>query len=982
MYLKEIKIDGFKSFANKISLHLNQNLTGIVGPNGAGKSNIVDAVRWVLGEQSIKSLRGQELMSDVIFSGSKSRKAASYAAVTLIFDNSDYYLNLDYSEVAIKRIVYQSGENEYYLNNQRCRLKDITNLIIDTGLTKESYNIIAQDQIQAIISDKPSERRIIIEEVAGVLKYKKRKERALLKLAKTHDNIKRVNDIMIELNSQLEPLKEQQIKANQYLVLKDDLKELEISLIVEEINTLNNDYQLSKKNRERLNETILKLKNEEIRYQAELEKEKLNFITDNELLHKKEQELITLSSQVEKISGQKNLINERKQYQGDNPKLHLQQLLLKEQQLKIDNDISLFKSSINDKEKALNELKAKLKEQQTILIKKGQTKDELKEKISNITKQKIELKYKHDLLEQSIEQQNNLSYAVKAVLNNPKLKGLHNAIGNLIKVEDDYINAIDIALGGSNQFIVVDNENRAKEAITYLKNNQLGRATFFPLNIIKPKKIDSDIYQLIKNYPNYIDLASNLVTYKSIYKNIILNRLGNVIVTDNIKSANELAKIINYRYKIVTLDGALLHIGGSITGGHQRSRHTLLNERYLLKEKQTLFNNCEEEIKYLQTKLNDLEINLKEQTQKEATIKNEIIAIEQFIIHKENLLNEYHLKRDDLNLQLKGIKGVLNQVLDQQEKDIVNDYYQAVSHKNKLLHKIELLTNKIKKQKDEMTNLEENLKDKALSLKTKEQTLKNLEIRINRLDVKLDNLLNQLNEEYKLTFEKAKKSYFLAINKKEATSKVNQLKASLNELGIVNLGAIEQYEQLNSRHKFLNEQKNDLFNAENTLLDIIKEMDSTMIKLFSNTFKSINQHFKLIFKQLFNGGKAELKLTEPSSMLTTGIDIIALPPGKKIDHLSLLSGGEKTLTALALLFAILKVRPVPFCLLDEVEAALDEVNIIGFINFITHFKNQTQFIIITHQKKTMEYIDVLYGITMMESGISKLVSVKLEEIKK
>ncbi len=980
MYLKEIKIDGFKSFANKIKLNFKQGITGIVGPNGAGKSNIVDAVRWVLGEQSIRSLRGDATMSDVIFSGSKSRKPASYAAVTLIFDNSDYYLKIEEDELAIKRIVYQNGDNEYYLNNQRCRLKDLTNLMIDTGLTKEAYNIIAQDQIQSIINNSANERRIIIEEVAGVLKYKKRKEKALLKLTKTHDNINRLNDIMIELNNQLEPLADQKTKANQFLVLKEELKEIEISLIVNEIDYLNNDYQQSKKKIERLKEDLITIKNEELKKQATLEEDKVNFIKDNDLLHQLEKELVSLSSQAEKISGQKNLIIERKQYQDDNPKLHHQLLLLKEEQLKINSELDLLKPQLKDKLKKQTDLKDKIKHQQLILTEKLQAKEELKDKINDFIKKTIALKYKKELLEQSIEQQNRLSYPVKAILSNPKLKGIHNVIGNLIKMEDDYLEAIDIALGASNQFIIVDNEDKAKEAISYLKEKKLGRATFLPLNIIKPKAIDNTTYQQLKNQPSFIDIAANLVTYDEIYRNIILNQLGNVIVVDNIKAANQLAKIINYRYKIVTLDGELLHVGGSITGGRLKKEGTLLNEQYLLKEEQRLLFDCEEELNHLQAKLNDLNLDLEKDIAKQTKLNEEYLSLEQIIIHKNKLLTEYNCKKEELKLKLKGMTNTLNQDLDQEEKDILKDYYQIINQRDKLVHEIELLTNKNQKQRVKIDNLEETLKADLNTLKIKEQTLKNLEIRVNRLDVKLDNLLNHLNEEYKLTFEKAKQSYFLTIKEKEAKAKVNQLKSSINELGIVNLGSIEQYEQLNSRYLFLTNQKNDLLKAEDTLLNIIKEMDLIMIKLFSKTFKEVNEQFKLIFKQLFKGGKAELKLTEPDSILTTGIDIIALPPGKKIDHLSLLSGGEKSLTALALLFAILKVRPVPFCLLDEVEAALDEINILEFVNFISNFKKQTQFIVITHQKKTMEYVDVLYGITMMESGVSKIVSVKLEEV--
>ncbi len=980
MYLKQIKTAGFKSFADKITIDFEKGITGVVGPNGSGKSNIVDAVRWVLGEQSVKSLRGSSSMTDVIFSGSKSRNPASSASVTLIFDNSDKYFGIDYTEIAIKRVVYKTGENEYYLNGERCRLKDIINLVIDTGIAKESFNIITQGNIQEILSNKPEDRRVIFEEAAGVLKYKKRKDEAIRKLDRTHDNIERVRDIINELEGQVIPLKEQSEKAKRYVSAKDELEQVEVALIVHDIETINNDYQFAKEQIDSLNEGILSLNENYNSDQANLEKEKLNYTKDNQLLYETQQQLIDVTGQVEKIGGQKALISERKKYKGDNNILHDNALILKEQQLKVKNDIDSVESDLETKSNNMADLQASLSQIETKETQYNQRKSDINEQINAKIRRKTELTHKIDVLEQSIDNNNRLSYATRSVLNNPKLRGIHNVIGDLVEVLEKYVTAIDIALGASSQFIVVDNEIKAKEAVNYLKSNNLGRATFFPLNIIKERQIDLTTYNQIKNHPSFIDIASNIVSYNQKYQNIILNQLGNVIVTNDIDGANEIGKIINHRYKIVTLDGELLHVGGSITGGKIRKTTSVLNERQELQQAKNEMRKVENDYKELQLKLNDVDGLLKEVKIKKYNFQTEMVSLNQVIIDKTETVTEYKQKLDNINDELKGIDGVLNESLDEVQKEVIDKYYELTKEREKINQKIKILTEKITTTRETIAEIEAAIKVSSSSLSKKQQVVNNLEIEANRYDVKLDNLLIRLSEEYTLTFEKAKKDNILLLEVEEARKKVEHLKNTLKNLGDVNTGAIEEYERLNSRCEFLNEQKNDLFKAENILLSIIKEMDLIMKELFEETFVVIKKQFNEVFKKLFGGGSADLKLTDPNNMLETGVEIKALPPGKKLQHISLLSGGEKALTAIALLFAILKVKPVPFCLLDEIEAALDEPNVGRFTSFLREFKEKTQFIIITHKKKTMEDVDVLYGITMQESGVSKLVSVKLEDI--
>lgn len=979
MYLKTIKAVGFKSFADKVAIDFENGITGIVGPNGSGKSNIVDAVKWVLGEQSVKTLRGDGSMTDIIFSGSKSRNPASSASVTLVFDNADRYFPIDYTELSIKRTVYRTGENEYYLNNEKCRLKDITNLIVDTGMGRDAFNIISQGNIHEILSNKPEDRRVIFEEAAGVLKYKKRKEEALRKMDRTHDNIDRINDIVNELEIQLDPLKEQSEKAHIYLDAKKELENVEIALIVHDIENLNSEYQTSKAKIDELNQEIMDISESSTIKDAALEKEKVALTKENENLHKKQKEFIELSSKVERLNGQKLLILERGRYDSGDVKVHDHVLLLKEGKLKLENEINSMLKDITTKQDELTSVTNKIEKLANDITSIKNGLEDLDKERNKYLRQQIELNHKKNILEDSIENNSSLPSAVKNVLDNPKLRGIHNVIGRLISFDDKYSTAIDIALGSSSLFVVTDTDNTAKEAINYLRTNSLGRVTFFPINIIKPRNIDIDTYNKIKSHKSFIDIASNILTYDDKYQNIILNQLGNVIIAADIDGANEIGKIINHRYKVVTLDGEVIHVGGSITGGVAKRSSSIIKERYELEDTKRQLIIVENNIGNIATDYNDMEIMLKEIELKDYNQKIERKAIEESINTKSNMLKDLRIKEDELDSELHNLSSVINNTVSEEEQNIIDAYYKSVREKDELEKEIATVNKRVEIINETINEIESTYKKNNEHFYRKQNLLKDLEIKVNRLDVKLDILLNTLNEEYTMTFEKAKKEYILTIDENEARKKVNSLKNTIKHLGIVNIAAIDEYERVSKRYDFLINQKNDLFKAQNTLLDIIKEMDMVMKEAFEETFKLIGNEFKVVFKELFGGGEAYLKLTNPDDMLETGIDIVALPPGKKLQHISLLSGGEKALTAISLLFAILKVRPVPFCILDEVEATLDEVNVLGFARYLRRFKEQTQFIVITHKKKTMENVDVLYGITMQESGVSKLVSVKLEE---
>ena len=980
MYLKEIRTSGFKSFADKITINLTNGISGIVGPNGSGKSNIVDAIRWVLGEQSVKQLRGEGAMSDVIFSGSKSRKAANLASVTLVFDNTDKYLPIDYSEVQIKRCIYKTGENEYYLNNEKCRLKDIQDLLVDTGVNKESFNIISQGDIGAILSNKPEDRRIIFESAANVLKYRKRKDEALRKLDRTHDNMTRINDIILEIESNLKPLEKQSDNAKKYLENKEKLDSIEVSLIVSEVESMNTEYQENKLKVSNLTNELTLMETDNSTFLASSEKLKLEQTKNNEELFEMQNKLNAITKEAEELKGKKNLITERQKYNASDTKVHDNLVNIKENILRKENEIFASNNNISMIKKKLDEINLTYDDIIFKFNKLKEVHDALENDMLTQNRLENETKYKIEMLKTSIENNSSLPYAVKCVLDNPKLTGIHGTIASLIEVDNLYATAISTALASASSYIVTTDELAAKDAVNYLKINKFGRATFFPINIIKEGYIDNETLRILRLENDFIDVASNLVRYESTYDRIIKNRLGTTIIVKDLDSANSIARKISYRYKVVSLDGELVHTGGAITGGVIKNQTNIITQKHDLNYNCELLRKLQEKRKEKEEKINiednkyKVYDNLKNKTLDE---KTKLEASYNYELLKKSSLEK---ELDNLKEEVNNIKGLINNTLSKEEEKIVEEFYEKERQRQSLELNVNNIKAIINSNNETIEDMEkESRLNNSLYYKKKDE-LKDLEIKVNRLDVMLDNLLNTLTEDYSITYEKAKENYFLDMDKKEARQIVDKCRAEIKRLGEVNLGAIEEYERVKTRHEFLTNQRNDLEKAEDTILEIIKELDDIMKEKFINTFNEIKEKFKEVFKKLFGGGNAELSLTDPDDILKTGIDIKALPPGKTLKHISLLSGGEKTLTAIALLFAILEVRPVPFCVLDEVEAALDEVNVDNFGKFLNEFKKKTQFIVITHKKKTMEYADCLYGITMQESGVSKLVSVKLEDI--
>lgn len=979
MYLKEIVASGFKSFADKVDIKLDDKITCIVGPNGSGKSNVVDAVRWVLGEQSVKSLRGDGTMSDVIFSGSKSRNPLNVASVELIFDNNDHYLAVPYTDISIKRKVYRSGENEYFLNNSKCRLKDIVNLLMDSGVGKESFNIISQGEVDRILSNSAMDRRVIFEEAAGILKYKKRKEEALRKLDRTHNNIDRVNDIISELEVQVNPLKEQSIKAQEYLENKEGLDKYEVALLAHDIEFFTNEVEKAKSKKEKLDKEIVSLS-------SDFSSSDVANIEDSNKLEKLEKELnnvnkelLEVTEEVEKINGERNLLKERNSKSTDDEEINNKLRNLLDEKGNINRNIELINTEVialkNDIDGANNNINV-IRDN---ISKLSKEKNMEQNDYSRLDRDIITSKHKIDSLNVEIDNGGNIPNSVRSILRSNMLDGIHNTIGNIISVDEKYVKALEIAISASKNFIITEDESSSKKAINYLKDNHLGRATFFPLSVIKSRYVDRDTLERIDNDSDFISVLSDLVEYDKKYDNIICNQLGTVLVSPDIDSATRLSRVISHKYKIVTLDGDVIHVGGSMSGGSSYQSKSIISLKQELTTLEMKLKDNQEELILTNNKINSINTSLDEENEKYLKLSRDKVLDQEKLNSKTDDLTLLTKSLENIEKDINSYKGLQTNSLSSMEEDLINEYNLKNTLKDKLTLDSKNLSKTISLLKDKIEERSASDKLKNSSLRNLEKEVKELEINITRADVKIDTMLNTLNEDYSLTYERASKEYVLDLEVEEARSNVNTYKANIKRLGMVNLAAIEEFERVNTRYEFLSKQKEDLLGAEATLLEIMNEMDDVMVEEFSNTFKAIREEFKNVFRELFGGGNADLKLTNPDDLLNTGVEIVASPPGKKLTTISLLSGGEKTFTAISLLFAILNVKTVPFCLFDEVEAALDEANVEAFGKYLDHYKEKTQFLIITHKKKTMEFADTLYGITMQESGVSKLVSVKLNE---
>lgn len=973
MYLKRIELHGFKSFADKVNVEFQPGITGIVGPNGCGKSNISDAVRWVLGEQSVKSLRGSN-MSDVIFAGSEDRRAQNLAEVTLVFDNSDRTLNYDYNEVEITRRLYRQGnEAEYLLNRQQCRLKDITDLILDTGLGRDSLSIISQGNISNFADNRPEERRVIFEEAAGVSKYKKRKIEAIRKLERTKENLDRIGDIVYELEKQITPLKKQKEKAETYLELKEKLTSIEVNVLVHEISETNASLEELSKILKSLNEKQAALDAEILlKESANDEIKKKMFVLDNEI-NALQSQLLEAMSEVSRLETSKVEVDQKRKHaleSKDNNDIAHKLENLKAILADVVEEYNNRVGRLEETEKDLNDLSNKQKEMTLMIQEKHQS-------ISHLTQEITKNKNRQEILIDLVENKSNYHSGVKAVMSlsnqNPDIIGV---FGDLIKNDQEYDLAISTALGSALQFIVTKDDLQARLAIKFLRDNKAGRATFLPLETMEPRSLREEHEILCPTLDGYLGVVSDFVFSDKKIENVILNQLGNVILADNIDHAAEISKATYARYKVVTLDGNIVNVGGSLTGGSaNRQQSSIIQKRELEKVKEHL-KELESKLAKEKNELNSLENESKEISHALLQKQMSYAKLEVVVQNKKEELIVAKGEYEDLshqNVELEDFKsGKIN-------NQLVIELNEAIQHRDQLTEQIK------SKREMRMSYVNENEQLES-ALKTLRKDLKDIQSQVNekaiastKQEAALNNYLNRLSNEYAMTYEYASENYQEELDMESARYEVAVLRNEINALGHVNLDAIEEYEEVSKRYEDMNGQRLDLIQAQDKIIQAIDEMDDIMVEKFSTTFDKINYQFNLVFRELFGGGRAEIKYTDPNNILETGIDIDVQPPGKSVSNITLFSGGEKALIAISCLFAILKVRPVPMCILDEVEAALDMANVERFAKFLREFSSQTQFIVVTHREGTMEECDLLYGATMQQKGVTKLVSVKLEE---
>ena len=1183
MYLKRLELQGFKSFADKTVLEFMPGITSVIGPNGSGKSNISDSIRWVLGEQSMKSLRGSK-SEDIIFAGTQNRKSLGFAEASIVIDNTDGKLPIEFSEVTVTRRIYRSGESGYYINKTPCRLKDVLELFMDTGIGRDGYSIIGQGKIDEILSNKSEDRRAIFEEAAGIVKYRVRKNDSEKKLEQTKLNLLRINDILSEIEVNIEPLKKQSEKAKKFLDLREELKAIEIGLFlynidnykekiaeiskdIEVFTNQNNDEETKMLEKQSLKEELkakideitlkieetqnlgfeIKEKQEKINSDINIAKERITNNTENydrylneieevnlrieELEEEKKQrlekktslfsnrekfakELEEKEAELEKIttklSSEEKKIEEKKKKVEENTDLKYEKATaintqevnyenLEKREKAVKNEISDTISELDEKrlekdeisktfyeiEAKRNDASKKLEEinekRETSLAKLKEYQDKINLLSTDLRVKDSKLKFLNDME----KEKEGYIRSVKSLLlecdkdSNLK-KGMHGVLANIISVPKEYETAIEMTLGQTLQNIVTDTEEDAKKLIEYLRKNSLGRASFLPIASVKGKKVD----KLIKNnLGGVIGIASDLVKVNKKYEEIILNLLGRTVIVDNMETAIVLARQNNYSFRIVTLKGDVINPSGAITGGSVATKtNNIIGRTTQIKE-------LEKDIEKLNKKIQDLEIEKEnyEKSQEDvieeviglehimqdteivyATEKQKVLAVEENITRlqnkleslrkeqneieeakKESLETKANLEKeieglekeveeisaeikvftdnnkdnqkyiDDLNFDITNLKisvssfdessTSIDELIEIIDQDINNNKASVENKKalrekiledNKMLEeqivslneqieqmKQEVLTSGDKvdslkqeriEKNEELTKTEEEITSEFRIIEDLKAQITKQEVKKSKIEYELEQTINKMWEDYELTPNNVGEEYKKPENVAETTKQVKHLRDQIKALGSINIDSIEEYKQTKERYDFMCEQRLDLEDSSSKLKKVIQDMTKIMKEQFEQQFKVINKNFGEVFSELFGGGKAELRLTDEENILECGIEIEAQPPGKKLQNMTLLSGGEKAFTAIALLFAILKINPAPFCVLDEIEAALDDVNVYRFADYLKKYTKNTQFLVITHRKGTMEAADTVYGITMEENGISKLLSMKLK----
>ncbi len=1180
MYLKQVEMRGFKSFADKTTVEFKEGVTCVVGPNGSGKSNITDAVRWVLGEQRVKTLRGNK-MEDVIFNGTKHRKSLGLAEVKLTFDNSGQFFPLDYDEITVVRRVHRSGESEYFINQMPCRLKDVRELFMDTGIGREGYSIIGQGRIDEILSNNKEERRLLFEEAAGIIKYKGRKLESEKKLKATTDNLLRVEDILTEIEDRVEPLKYESERAKKFIDLSETLKSIELNYYAKRYMVCEQNLMEIMAQTQTLQDVVKAIEDSQLSYKQSYNEKDQKVYELNREIRELEDHFHELKNLESKTVGDRELLNEKitntginiKRLQDEIDELKQNQsnirrnidLLEEEKQVihsemeTLVNELNLLNEKLNDNEFALSEKKSEnanqkktvidqlnqieLKKQENeSLVKRGQllqekielisaqieaqktlieqsesdkvvvtkaletalvNKDTLNESLGKaiqfveynkkefsenakaldkISTELSQSETEHQLLKTLEEEYDGYDKGVKDILKHlPDQSGIIGIVATLLDVPKKYEIAIEVALGRAIQNIVCEKISDAKRSIDYLRKNDLGRVTFLPIENLEEKGQQEDMIAKAKKEKGFIGVAKDLVTVDRELEILADFLLGRILIVEDFDTASRLIRIKNLKYKVITLQGDILTPGGAISGGSFRSKvsnilgrkrrinelgetilslrdertvlidkneqiqrllseheaitksirekqdetrleivrleHTLENYEQQASSSQDIYQKYSNDLSTLTEELNesgatierntkDIELLSEAVSQVESTLSNADEAVESLEVSLKEIverINSNKLKQASLEqslgfkerelLRIQDEAELFNQRLKIREKQNLefNEHKEIFEEQVETLSQnlLELKTNIEKAQlnianhmalkQDEYKHLNGLTKElESLSTKhdeSKEQ-LHKLEVKRAKLEVEKDTVVTELWEKYEMSIAEALQVEEVPYQKSE----MNQLRTELKMLGNVNLNAIKEYEEVSTRFTFLTEQKKDLLDAIGHLEKIIADLEKKMIVMFKENFDLINEHFKSTFKDLFNGGDAELLLSDYDDLLDCDIEIIAQPPGKKLQSINLLSGGEKALTAIALLFAILSTKPTPFCILDEIEAALDDVNVYRFADFIKEYAKNSQFVVITHRKGTMEVADTLYGVTMEEYGISKVLSVKLEDI--
>ena len=1001
MYLKALEIQGFKSFPDKTRLTFEKDITAIVGPNGSGKSNISDAILWVMGEQRSKALRGAK-MEDVIFGGTEKRSALGFAQVSLIIDNTGHIFDHESSEIMLTRRYYRSGDSEYFINKEPVRLKDINSLLMDTGLGRDGYSIIGQGRIAEIVSTRSTDRREVFEEAAGISRFRYRKEEAERKLEKTQENLLRINDKIEELEMQVGPLKKQSEIAHRYLVLRDELRVREISAWMTTLDKLHQQAESVQQEFAQATENLERAK-------ADLEALYASSGSITERMHQKDIEseqarerLSAAEAQAAECDSAAAVLRANVRSGMDN--LERMRRDIQEREQRVDE----IRSGIRDAETRLEELAAEREKLSAEITQNNNVLDGCRMKLQSretivndlstrATSLEVEgrsMDARIHMLSEMEKDYEGYSRAVKTVMRESSrgnLRGIHGPVANLLRADEECALAIETALGAASQNIVIDSQNDGRQAIELLKRMDAGRATFLPLDTIR----GTVMKDAPSRDPGFVGIAYDLVRFDAKYEQIFANLLGRTVVAESLADAVRMSKANGNRLRIVTLDGQMIHAGGSMTGGSSAKNSGILSraneleklrgQRDKIAEKEK---KCTEELARARSSLAAVRYQLDTAMEDQAELRSRDSSFEAESRATLNTVQQLKLLLDNLSVDSEtrqaAVDAVLHQIEDfrlrqaEKEKQLAEIQRKAAGIREEIQQisqrKLELEGKRTRAEKDAQARNAEILEMERLAARIEQKKL--------AAEMEEKQILDKLWDNYELSHSAAEAVRQPVENLQKANKEIHELRRQISALGTPNLGAIEEYERVNTRYEFLSGQRDDVEKAKKELLDIIGDITGEMKEVFVTRFRQIDQCFRQTFLELFGGGKAALVLEDENNVLECGIEIKVQPPGKALSNISLLSGGEMAFVAIALYFAILKVRPTPFCVMDEIEAALDEANVSRFAEYMRRMAGKTQFLVITHRRGTMEEADVLYGVTMQEKGVSTVIELDLEEAQK